>query len=1257
MNKSIKEGGSRAIAGRRITAFPHRDLTDGTRLIGADDSNNTVLVRNVNQRIKDAREIAEQAATSAAAAQAAAASSAEDAAAAEAGISEADADAKYRQLSIQITSEDITSLDGAKIQPASIPQSALDFDISTGGGGGGSGISQAFADGRYRQIAVTIDTGDLENNAVTHSKLADDAVGERHLQDDAIQSAHIQTAQIINRHLADEAIIETVHIEDDAVTTAKINDGAVTAGKIAAGSVGVGKIADGFVISADWIADRTLVERMYGVDSIPSTAYKVGSVSSLTLADGSVVRAKIADNAVFTPQLNDLGVTTPKIGNRAVTREKIADTAIDADKIENETITYDKLSPTAVNRIIDPVRWSPDVVSAIGWSFQRELGDDIAGLNTVYYEARTWQAQTIAACGWDKTLVVENVLPGGDSFTVSQGMRVNNDGSIEVLDATNGFRLDITTGLGANRRIRISGQFEGGGESGGFINLSNIAETNVNNAIRFTNTGFLTAGTAGVADSGSFELHGICHGTDDRIDFTISINGAVQSETISVNSALNALRIVFFPDNSDSANGAKLSRVQIRTGTQSQVADLPANTNTGYTTVETTRNIFVADWESTVLAAVGFDFQDTITNNVPSGGNVRNELGVTRNEDGRLQWLSTDTMQYLEYREDGLAVGESYQILMKALSGADVTYPALISFRNSQTGTDGRYATWRRHGHFLELWVNGVIDGNHQIYVADWEQELLFSFAVHRTAADTLHLYAAVTAEDGHLIGSVETAITGSDELGSKGLYAGITGDAYIQIGGNNANLNESWDGQIWDIVIDKQVSGEPEINDLRQSQYYTIIPGLQDVGNVGIEVGGSIVYDGEGKLYKGVSGLEVGQAMVFMGRARLNSTTGNHILFSMESANIGEHSAIRAPGIYFHNEQLRLFPGHNSGSFTSDDFPSLGDISPTDGFYLYAFQIYRSGWFSYELSAMIKDEGTGVAITNSLTTTDSVAGDMKDDVILNFGGESRSDNDSEWNGNVGDVIVVRRNLKIEDITQLSPDTFFAGDLQEQYKLSVAPVSEAVYLMYGANNLRTIMEPGVAPSSSPGFGDRRYRFQAIAWGDLISSKGERQLWQFKDNIEFSFLGFDYPEPSGNSNRFMDSKQFFRPNSNGFYDIRIEGVVLEDSANQDEINVRLFLYKLREGRTPEWIAEANGPSAGSIRTYITQDSVYFNEDGDVHIDGHDNISAPFSVEIKDVFLDKNSWYLAPTQWRRGSGNYQDYLSYGDVIGFKITVTKR
>jgi len=187
-------------------------------------------------------------------------------------------------------------------------------DASTSAKGAASFSSDNFA---ASSGAITIKdsgvaTAEIQNDAVTQAKIADDAVGADQLASNAVVTASIVNDNVTQAKIADDAVgadqlasnaVVTASIVDSNVTTAKIADSNVTLAKMAANSIDSNQYVDGSIDTAHIANDQ---------------------ITNALMADNAIDTAQIAASAVETAKINDSAVTTAKINNDAVTLAKMA---------------------------------------------------------------------------------------------------------------------------------------------------------------------------------------------------------------------------------------------------------------------------------------------------------------------------------------------------------------------------------------------------------------------------------------------------------------------------------------------------------------------------------------------------------------------------------------------------------------------------------------------------------------------------------------------------------------------------------------------------------------------------------------------------------------------------------------------------------------------------------------------------------------------------------------------------------------------
>ena len=117
--------------------------------------------------------------------------------------------------------------------------------------------------------------------------------------------------------------IETADIQADAITAAKIADNAVVTAGINADAVTAAKIADNAVVTAGINADAVTGAEIAD-DAINSEHYTDGSIDHVHLAGDAVDGDNLADNAVDSEHYTDGSIDTVHIGDNQVTLAKMA---------------------------------------------------------------------------------------------------------------------------------------------------------------------------------------------------------------------------------------------------------------------------------------------------------------------------------------------------------------------------------------------------------------------------------------------------------------------------------------------------------------------------------------------------------------------------------------------------------------------------------------------------------------------------------------------------------------------------------------------------------------------------------------------------------------------------------------------------------------------------------------------------------------------------------------------------------------------
>ena len=144
----------------------------------------------------------------------------------------------------------------------------------------------------------TIETADIQADAIDGTKIADNAINSEHYTDGSIDTAHIAADQITSAKIADDQIdsehyvdgsIDTAHIAADQITNAKIADDQIDSEHYVDGSIDTAHIADNQI---------TLAKLAGGTDgNIISYDASGDPVAIATGSDGQVLTSTGAGSA------------------------------------------------------------------------------------------------------------------------------------------------------------------------------------------------------------------------------------------------------------------------------------------------------------------------------------------------------------------------------------------------------------------------------------------------------------------------------------------------------------------------------------------------------------------------------------------------------------------------------------------------------------------------------------------------------------------------------------------------------------------------------------------------------------------------------------------------------------------------------------------------------------------------------------------------------------------------------------------------
>ena len=151
-------------------------------------------------------------------------------------------------------------------------------------------------------------TDDIENNAITNSKLAINAVSNFNLQIDAVKNNNIVNNAVTNSKLQVNSV-STDKIQDNSVTQSKIADNSITHEKLTSNSVGFSNIQPNSITSS-MIRDLTVTNGKIQNNSISTNKIQSKAVDNTKLNDDSVGYRAIHPYVFETPTITGYDPTT-----------------------------------------------------------------------------------------------------------------------------------------------------------------------------------------------------------------------------------------------------------------------------------------------------------------------------------------------------------------------------------------------------------------------------------------------------------------------------------------------------------------------------------------------------------------------------------------------------------------------------------------------------------------------------------------------------------------------------------------------------------------------------------------------------------------------------------------------------------------------------------------------------------------------------------------------------------------------------------
>jgi len=218
----------------------------------------------------------------------------------------------------------------------------------------------------------TIETADIQADAVTGAKIPDNAINSEHYTDGSIDLAHMSVNSIDSDQYVD-ASIDTAHIGNLQITTALIAADAVNGDKIADNAIDSEHYTDGSIDTAH-IADSQITVAKMAANSIDSDQYVDASIDTAHIANLQITTGLIAADAITAAKIADDVINSEHYAAGSIDNEHLADDAVGADElaanavvtasIVDANVTLAKIANQAANTVLVRDANSSGVVSA-----------------------------------------------------------------------------------------------------------------------------------------------------------------------------------------------------------------------------------------------------------------------------------------------------------------------------------------------------------------------------------------------------------------------------------------------------------------------------------------------------------------------------------------------------------------------------------------------------------------------------------------------------------------------------------------------------------------------------------------------------------------------------------------------------------------------------------------------------------------------------------------------------------------------------
>ena len=289
--------------------------------------------------------------------------------------------------------------------------------------------------------ANSVDSDQYVDGSIDHIHLSNDCVDGDNIQDDSINSEHYVDRSIDTQHIGGSQVT-TNELANNSVTTIKIADGNVTTAKLEANIIDGTKLADN-AVNSEHYTDGSIDHVHLANDIIDGDNIQDDVINSEHIAAGALDNEHYADGSITSDKLNAATVITSSEQGSATTNDTSFLTSAAADArffniSSGDTIKDGQSFPDNDTTIATTAAINDRIIDIV---------NDVGGFDIIeseqHFPNTNPQGQAGSAAVLSIKAATGNLVPSGTTLTISNGNLANN-ANITITGVTS----TIPTGFG-----------------------------------------------------------------------------------------------------------------------------------------------------------------------------------------------------------------------------------------------------------------------------------------------------------------------------------------------------------------------------------------------------------------------------------------------------------------------------------------------------------------------------------------------------------------------------------------------------------------------------------------------------------------------------------------------------------------------------------------------------------------------------------------------------------------------------------------